>query len=286
VTNARFGARFGLVLAALLLAAPALAGCGGSKDKPPYDPAATSKAIADAVAAGLFSPKVSVLATLDHSTKAWTEGLEVADGTLYESTGLAGHSELRELDVKTGRLLRATALPDDLYGEGITVVGSLIWQLTYHDGVILQWNRETLNTGGRAPWTGEGWGLCHNEGSGELYASDGTDQIRVIDRNGVDVQRVMPVRLKGLPLPGLNELECLRAQIVANIYGTNWIVSIDRVTGEVEAAMDLSKLVPKGLEGNREQVLNGIAAIRGVANTYLVTGKFWPVMYRIRLEQP
>lgn len=267
----------------VLILALTLAGCGGDDDRPSYDPEATGKQIAAAVAAGLPSPKLTVLGELPHSTDAWTEGLEIAQGKLYEGTGLVGRSELRELDPKTGELIRATALPPGLYGEGITVVDSLIWQLTYRDGVLLQWDRATLNSGGRVPWTGEGWGLCHNSGAGELVASDGTDRLRVIDSNGTEQVQSIRVTLKGRPLPGLNELECVTKKIMANVFGTTWIVAIDPATGEVTSAVDAAKLVPKNLRGNPDQVLNGIAAVPGTNDTFLLTGKFWPTLYRVRI---
>lgn len=266
--------------AAMIVAVPMLVGCG-SKEATAYDPTATAQEIAAAVAAGLPSPRVSVLATLPHSTDAWTEGLEISDGLLYEGTGRAGHSELRELDPTTGRLLRSAPLPPELYGEGITVVGSLIWQLTWKDGIALQWNRDLFVAGGRVPWVGEGWGLCHTS-DGELVTSDGSDQLRTIDRNGTVVVDLTSVTVHGQPLYGLNELECGARTIWANVYGTDWIVAINPDTGEVTAAMDASNVVPPAERGNPDHVLNGIAAIPGTTNTFLLTGKQWASMYRVR----
>lgn len=275
----RVGTRIGVSLAALALAAPALTGCGGSNEGPAYDPAATAKQIQDAVAAGLPTTEAILLGTLPHSTEARTEGLEIHDGMLYESTSLPGRSELRELDPKTGRLIRSVSLPAGTDGRGITVIGSLIWQLTPQDGVALQWNRETLNAGGRVPWTGEGRGLCHDTDS--LIASDGSNLLRVVDRNGVKVQKVIDVRLRGVALAGLDELECLPGRVLANVSGTDWIVAISTENGQVRAAADVSEIVPAKLRGSREKVLNGIALLPGT-DTFLLTGKFWPTMFRVR----
>ena len=279
------GSRVRATVAVVLLGGSALAGCGSGDDRPAYDPDAAGKQIAAAVAAGLPSPRLTVLEELPHAEDAWTEGLEISDGKLYEGTGLAGRSELRELDPKTGELLRASPLPSGLYGEGITVVDSLIWQLTYRDGVLLQWNRDTLVAGGRVPWTGEGWGLCHDSGGGDLIASDGTDTLRVIDSDGTEQLQTIRITLNGRPLAGLNELECRPKQILANVFGTTWIVLIDPATGEVTSAVDASKLVPKALRGNRDQVLNGIAAVPGANDTYLLTGKFWPTLYKVKIAR-
>jgi glutaminyl-peptide cyclotransferase len=273
--------RTGPLLAALFLAAPMLVACGGGNEPHSYDPTATAREIADAVAAGLPSPKVTVLATLPHSTDAWTEGLEISDGLLYEGTGRVGKSELRELDPKTGKLLRSAPLPPGLYGEGITVVGSLIWQLTWKDGIALEWNRDLFNAGGRVPWQGEGWGLCHTP-DGDLVASDGSDQLRTIDRNGTVTIDYTSVTVKGQPLEGLNELDCGRTSIWANVFGTDWIVEINPQNGEVQAAIDARKVVPASERAYPEHVLNGIAAVPGAADTFLLTGKQWPTMYRVR----
>jgi glutaminyl-peptide cyclotransferase len=280
----RWGGRRGIrcraVVGIVSVLAPMLVACGRTEGVA-YDPAAADREIAAAVAAGLPSPKVTVLATLPHSTDAWTEGLEISDGLLYEGTGRVGHSELRELDPKTGKLLRSAPLPPGLYGEGITVVGSLIWQLTWKDGIALQWNRDLFTAGGRVPWAGQGWGLCHTS-DGELVASDGSDQLRTIDRNGTEVVNLTSVTISGHPLYGLNALQCGPTTIRANVYGTDWIVEINPDTGEVTAAMDASEVVPPAERGNLDQVLNGIAAIPGTTHTFLLTGKQWATMYRVR----
>jgi len=262
--------------AALVLAAPSLTACGTGHG---YDPAATSKQIDAAVAAGLFLPRVTVESTLPHPTDARTEGLEVYDGMIYEGTGPPGRSELRESDARTGGLARATPLPEGLQGGGITVIGSLVWQLTRRGGVALQWNRGTLNAGGRVPWAGAGDGLCHDED--RLIASDGSNRLRVFGRNGTDTGEVIDVRLLDEPLAGLAELECTSGAILANVSGTAWIVVIDPRSGVVRAAIDLSPVVPAEVRDDPAKAANGIALLPGT-ESYLVTGRSWPSLARVR----
>ena len=221
-----------------------LTGCAASQS-PTYNAQAEARQIADAVAAGLPSPKITVLAALPHPTDAWTEGLDVSDGRLYEGTGRVGHSLLRELDLTTGRPLRSSPLPSGLDGAGITVTGSLIWQLTSHNGLALQWDQDRLTAGGRVPWNGAGAGLCHTR-DGRLVASDGSDELRVIDSNGTRQVDAIPVSVQGFPLYGLNALTCGPTAIWANVADTDWIVAVDPNNGDVTAAVDASTLVPAG----------------------------------------
>jgi glutamine cyclotransferase len=239
--------------------------------------------IAAGVAAGVPRLRPVVVGTLPHDTDAWTEGLEIDGGVLYEGTGLAGKSELRQLDPSTGRLLRSTPLPEALYGEGITVLDTGIWQLTWQDGVAIGWDRAGSRAVRRVPWDGEGWGLCHTE-DGRVIASDGTDQLRV--RSGTDLAPLgtVSVRIAGRPVSALNELECVPGAVWANVYQTDWLVRIDLATGAVTAAVDATGLLPGDQRAGRAgaDVLNGIAAVPGT-DEFLFTGKLWPTLFRVRL---
>jgi len=117
-----------------------------------------------------------VLATLPHDTTSFTEGLQRDGTTLWEGTGLAGLSELRELDPTTGAVVRSAPLPGKLWGEGVAVTGDTIWQLTYQDGVALQWDKATLKVKKQVALTGEGWGLCFD--GNRLVQSDGSATLR------------------------------------------------------------------------------------------------------------
>jgi glutaminyl-peptide cyclotransferase len=269
-----------LVLATGCAGAPAAAS-GGSAE----DPASVLRA---GVAAGTPVLRPTVLGTLPHDTDAWTEGLEIDGGVLYEGTGLSGRSELRELDPATGRPLREVPLPDELYGEGVTALGSTVWQLTWEDGVALRWDVGPGRAGPpapprRLPWAGEGWGLCHTS-DGRLVASDGSDRLRVLSGSDLTPVRTVPVRLAGRPLRALNELECTPSGVWANVYQTDWLVRIDLVSGQVTAAVDAGGLLPADHRGGLPQsadVLNGIAAVPGT-DQFLLTGKYWPSLFRVR----
>jgi glutaminyl-peptide cyclotransferase len=266
-------------LAALALLA---AGCAPAAPAPERA-SGPGAVIAAGVAAGVPLLRPVVLGTLPHDTSAWTEGLEIDGGSLFESTGLAGHSRLTELDPNTGRELRSTALPDRLYGEGITVLGSRIWQLTWQDGVALRWDRASLTPVGQLPWTGEGWGLCHlpaPPGPDRVIASDGSDRLRVLSGADLAPLGTVAVRIAGRPVPELNELECTAGAVWANVYQTDWLVRIDPVSGAVTAAVDATGLLPEDERAGTD-VLNGIAHIPGT-DEFLLTGKLWPRMFRVR----
>lgn len=220
----------------------------------------------------------TVLAELPHDADAFTQGLELAsDGTLYEGTGLAGHSQLRELDPATGEVRRAVPLPGRLFGEGITVVDDRIWQLTWQDGVALEWNRADLTLLRQVPVDGEGWGLCRD--GDRLVRSDGSDRLRFHDPDTFAETGSVNVTLDGEPVTEINELECVDGQVWANIWQTDRIVRIDPADGRVTAVADAAGLLDDERRAGAD-VLNGIAALGG--GEYLVTGKLWPAAFRVR----
>jgi glutamine cyclotransferase len=222
-----------------------------------------------------------VLAEIPHDPEAFTQGLELADGALYESTGLVGRSQLRELDPGTGEVRRAVALPRDLFGEGLTVVDDRIWQLTWRDGVALEWDRASFELRREVPIDGEGWGLCLDRAGPErLVRSDGTDRLRFHDPVTFAGRGEVEVTLRGEPVRDLNELECVDGQVWANVWRTDTLVRIDPASGWVTAVVDATGL----LDGERRadaDVMNGIAALGD--GEFLLTGKFWPVAFRVRL---
>lgn len=254
------------MLAALLVAA--LAAGAGCFDAPP-NPGVEPERL-----------RVEVLGQMPHDTSAFSQGLELAGGTLYEGTGLVGRSELRELDPVSGEIRRRAALPADLFGEGITIVGPRIWQLTWKNGIALEWDRYTLTVLRQVPVEGEGWGLCFD--GQRLVRSDGSDRLRFHDRTTFAETGSVAVTEAGAPITRINELECLDGQVWANIWQTDRIVRIDPGTGIVTATVDASGLLDPA-HAIRADVLNGIAALG--RDEFLLGGKLWPTTFRVRFAE-
>lgn len=245
----------------LLLSALLIAGCAA--ETPTAEPARL---------------RVDVLAEVPHDPTAFTQGLELVDGVLYEGTGLVGRSELRVTDPATGEVQARTTLPGDLFGEGITVVGDRIWQLTWQHEVAIERDRESLAELRRVTYSGEGWGLCHD--GGRLVMSDGTETLTFRDPATFEPVGEVDVHEGGEPVLRLNELECVDGVVYANVWQTDRIVRIDPDSGAVTGVADLSGLLSEE-ERAATDVLNGIAHVPGT-DEFLVTGKLWPTMFRVR----
>lgn len=218
-----------------------------------------------------------VLSTSPHDTSAFTQGFEVDQGSLWEGTGLAGRSQLRELDPATGAVRRAVPLPGQLFGEGISVVGDRIWQLTWKDRVVLEWDRASLTLVRQLPLDDEGWGLCFD--GTRLVRSNGTARLSFQDPTTFAPTGSVTVTLDGQPVTELNELDCSGGQVWANVWQTDRIVRIDPATGRVTAVVDASGLLTPQQRAGAD-VLNGIAALGN--DEYLLTGKWWPTTFRVR----
>lgn len=222
-------------------------------------------------------PQVEVLQKIPHDTSAFTQGLELVDGVLYEGTGLEGQSTMRALDPSSGNVQKKVDLPADFFGEGITVVGDTIWQITWRNGVAIERDRKTLNEVRRVSYDGEGWGIC-DDGQ-RLIMSDGSAKLAFRDPKSFQETGSVQVTRDGKPLTQLNELECVAGKVWANVWKSDEIVRIDPANGRVMNTYDLSSLKPSG----DVDVLNGIAHIPGT-NEFLVTGKNWPTIFRVRFN--
>ncbi len=220
-----------------------------------------------------------VVARLPHDSNAYTQGLVWADSVLFESTGIYGHSDVRRVDLRTGRVLASRPLGGDRFGEGLALLNGRLYQLTWESGVAYTYDAATLAPRDSFTYAGEGWGLATDGTS--LIMSDGSDSLRIISPADFKVQKVVHVTYNGGPLHKLNELEYVNGDVLANVYQSNWIVRIDPATGTVREVIDLAELYP-----NRKptaEVMNGIA-VAPDSGQLLLTGKMWPVMFEVRLH--
>ena len=184
--------------------------------------------------------KPVVLAEIPHDPDAYTEGFEIEGDTLYEATGLIGRSELRDVDPDTGVVRRSVPLPDDYFSEGFTIVDDTIWQLTYQDGVAIVWDKATLTPLREIPVTGESWGLCRD--GDRFIMSDGTGRLQFRDLPGFAETGAVTVTRDGVPVTGLNELECVNGQVWASLWPTDEVARIDPSTGAITMIVDTSGL--------------------------------------------
>lgn len=222
--------------------------------------------------------RLKVLRTYPHDSRAFTQGLLVVDGKLYESTGLFGRSSIRRVDLASGVVEQQVALPAELFGEGLARVGDRLIQLTWKNGKALVWDLGGLKKVAEFSYDGEGWGLCFD--GRRLVMSDGSD--RLTFRNPGTFARVgeVHVRRNGSPVVNLNELECVGASVYANVWQDDHIARIDPATGEVTGWIDASGLLDRG-EAASADVLNGIA--EAGAGHLFVTGKLWPNLYEVEI---
>ncbi len=231
------------------------------------------------------TPRITLraLASTTHDTAAFTQGLLLHDGRMYEGTGVAGQSDLRVVDRATGTVRARTPLPAPLFGEGIAVVGQQLVQLTWQGGLGIVYDARTLAPIDSVSYDGEGWGLT-SDGS-HLYLSDGSDQIRVIDPNTFSVVRTFKVTEADSAVWMLNELEWVDGELLANVYQTDFIARIDPVTGHVTGWLDVSALLPAAERDAlrlRGGVPNGIA-YDSITKRLLLTGKLWPRLFEVAM---
>jgi glutamine cyclotransferase len=215
-----------------------------------------------------------------HDTSAFTQGLIYLDGFLYEGTGLKGKSEIRMVDLKSGKVQQHYDLPNQYFGEGLTNWGSTLVELTWHAHEGFVYDRFSFRLLRTFNYPGEGWGLTHDERS--LILSDGTPNLRFLDPKTFKEVRRVRVTDGGKPVEDLNELEYIHGEIYANIWNTNRIARIAPRTGKVLGWIDLTGILPRQEMENDNAVLNGIAYDEK-GNRLFVTGKLWPKLFEIKV---
>jgi glutamine cyclotransferase len=246
--------------------------------------------VAAVAAFGIFGAETSlktpvygykVVHVYPHDRTSYTQGLEYRGGFLYEGTGLNGRSKLRKTEIETGKVLREVPLDGSYFGEGITLVDRRIIQLTWQNQTGLIYDRDSFRLLRTFTYPGEGWGLT-NDGSGQVFMSDGSADVRSWDASTLQEKRRFTVREGGRPVAMLNELEYVHGEIYANVYQTNRIVRFSPKTGRVVGWIDLAGLLPPADQADGAEVLNGIA-YDSLGDRLFVTGKLWPKLFEIQL---
>lgn len=216
-----------------------------------------------------------------HDPQAFTEGLLWRDGALYESIGLEGKSEVRRVSLTDGRVTLRATIPPAQFGEGLASWGRQLISLTWHGGVAHRWDARTLRRVGGGRFVGEGWGLASD--GRDLVHSDGSATLRFLDPATLAVRRQVTVTLNGKPVTQVNELEVVDGQVLANVWHTPYLLRIDPADGRVTALIDLRPVVARVKVSDPEAVANGIAW-DAAAKRLFVTGKWWPDLFEIALE--
>lgn len=228
---------------------------------------------------------ISVLKKHPHDTGAFTQGFEYSNGFFYESTGLRGSSSLRKVEIDTGKVLQKHQLKDmTLFGEGMTLHGTHhIFMLTWQSGRGLIFNQTTFEIMKEWSYKGEGWGLTMDRQKDEVYMSDGTTNLRVLDPEDLSEKRRVKVTLRGKPVRELNEIEWICGEVWANVWLTSKIFRIDPTSGVVKSIIDASILPLEGDRRPDSDVLNGIAFDKETGRVWL-TGKKWTTIYQVSIS--
>lgn len=226
-----------------------------------------------------------VVAEYPHDPAAFTEGLALdRQGRLVESAGRYGASSLVLRELRSGKVLKKVTLEPRFFGEGATIVGDHIVQLTWHAGIGFTYDME-LKPLGRFFFTGDGWGLTYD--GKRLIQSDGSDKLYFLDPQTYKDQGHVAVHDGDRSIDQLNELEYADGKVYANVWHSSRIAVIDLASGAVLHWIDLSaleKTFPKPAGWDPEDdVLNGIAYDPRSGHLY-VTGKCWPKLFEIAVD--
>jgi glutamine cyclotransferase len=232
-----------------------------------------------------------IVNTFKHDPAAFTEGLFFLNGFLYESTGEEGKSNLRKVEIETGKVVAQQNLSPNSFGEGTTVLNGKIYQLTYKEETAFVYDAESLKLLKQFRYQGQGWGLT-SDGT-NLYMTDSTHVIRVIDPETFKTLRTISVfREDGKPLMKVNELEWIKGEIWSNVWHSeepetlgkpNHIARIDPQSGKLLGWIDLDGISPDDVRRNSENTLNGIA-YDAAGDRIFVTGKQWRKLFEIKVK--
>lgn len=222
-----------------------------------------------------------VVAAYPHNPAFFTQGLLWHEGTLYEGTGRYGESALMKVDLQTGDITQRVPLSARYFGEGIAVAGGRLFQLTWRENTVFEYEADTLERVNSHYLATEGWGITWD--GAKLIVSDGSDRLYFLNPDTLAQEQVLSVRLNEQAVRNLNELEFIDGEIWANVWMSEQIVKIDPDSGQVTGVIDLRGLREQAGIRQRDGVLNGIAWDAENRHLYL-TGKLWPKLFEVRIS--
>lgn len=262
----------------LLGTAGAFGACGDRAEPSGGDANANANAAPSAPRTPTYS--YEIVNVFPHDPDAFTQGLQWHNGRLFESTGQVGSSDLREVELTSGRVIRRQPLEEPHFGEGMVILGTQLYQITWTSGKAFTYDPETFRRTGSFNYDGEGWGLT-TDGTA-LVMSNGTPVILWRDPTTFAALRNITVTDHGTPVTQLNELEWVKGELWANVWQSERIARIDPATGTVLGWIDLGGILPAIDRTGKEDVLNGIA-YDAEKDRLFVTGKLWSKLYEIRI---
>lgn len=221
-----------------------------------------------------------------HDSEAFTQGLIFYNGFFYEGTGGRNkddfHSSLRKVELETGKVLQKHDLPGNYFGEGITIFNDKIYQLTWQENTAFVYGLNDFALLKELKYLGEGWGLTHD--GTNLIMTDKTHVIRFVNPETFETLRTIVVLdEKGKPIYELNELEYIKGEIWANVWGEDWIARIDPANGKLLGRIDFRQLADEMEKDEDADVLNGIAYDAATERIF-VTGKKWKKLFEIKIK--
>jgi len=271
--------RFALVIMSVVF----LLSCNNNGDENPdnVDPSLLPRT------SGINAPAnipVTILSSYPHDPNAYTQGLELYNGKMYESTGDYENSSIRITDHKTGRVIKSHPMGSDkIFGEGLNILNGKVYQLTWQSNIVYVYDVNNIDKPIKTfTWPYDGWGITNN--GKDLIISDGTANLYFVDPNTFKVLNTIGVVDDRGSVPYLNELEWIDGFIYANVYEEEYILKIDPSTGFVVGKISLPQLIkPQDKALQAGEVLNGIAW-DSTSKTMFVTGKRWPKMFELKLN--
>lgn len=222
-----------------------------------------------------------VVNSYPHDRNAFTQGLVVENGVLYEGTGLYGRSSLRRVQLTTGDILQIHRLPYRFFGEGITIWQGKIIQLTWRSNVGFVYDKQSFQLLHVFRYPTEGWGITHD--GKRLIMSDGSSRLHFLNPHTFQEIRCIEVHDSHGPATRLNELEYVQGEVYANIWLSDRIARVAPDTGEVIGWIDLAGILSAEDRNAPVDVLNGIA-YDSKNQRLFVTGKLWPRLFEIKLR--